>query len=314
MNMSVCEVYSQPQTIEEALDALQQSPGPAEVIAGGTDLLLDLRQGRHSPVHTLVDVSGIEEMKVVRCEEAFIFLGAAMTMHDIVHNSLLNENAQCLVEACSLIGGPQVRNVATIGGNVAHALPAADGTISLLALEAHAQIASTEGVRFEPLSDLFLGPGESALDRRREILTGFRFQVLGDLEASAFQRVMRPQGMAIAILNMAAWVRLDSQQRIEDVRLSIGPAGPTPVRAHKTEGILKDEPFQDRTLRRATQALLDEIALRTSPHRATVEYRKHLSEILLRRTLQCAIERAANRGSKVDASQVRDGSDDGVVR
>lgn len=312
--MSICEVYSQPLTITEALDALQRSPGPAEVIAGGTDLLLDLRQGRHPPVHTLVDVSGIKEMKVVRREGVFIFLGAAMTMHDIMRHPLLNENAQCLVEACSLVGGPQVRNVATIGGNVAHALPAGDGTISLLALEAHAQIASMEGVRYEPLSDLFVGPGETVLDRSREILTGFRFHVLGDSEASAFQRVMRPQGVAIAILNMAAWVRLGRHERIEDVRLSIGPAGPTPVRAYKTEGILKGETIGDRVLHRAAQGLLDEVVLRTSPHRATIEYRRHLSVLLLRRTLQRAVQRAAGRELEADASQVRGRLDDGVER
>ncbi|NIS81671.1 MAG: xanthine dehydrogenase family protein subunit M, partial [Anaerolineales bacterium] len=184
--MSLWQDYLQPETVEEALTALVSAPGPSAIIAGGTDLLLDIQQGRHPPVHTLVDVSRVEEMRRVRSDDAHLYLGAAVTHQEIIQHPLLQVQAQCLVDACGLIGGPQIRNVATLGGNVAHALPAGDGTIALLALDAEAQLTSTDGSRWDPVEKLFAGPGETAFDRKREILIGFRLPILGPREASAF--------------------------------------------------------------------------------------------------------------------------------
>jgi len=145
--MSLFQEYMQPDTIEEAVENLKDAPGSVAVIAGGTDLLLDIRQGRHQAVDRVVDISGISEMQEVALVENFVYLGAGVTHKQIISNSLLGDHAQCVVEGCGLIGGPQVRNVATIGGNVSHALPAGDGTISLLALDTEVRIASTDGVR-----------------------------------------------------------------------------------------------------------------------------------------------------------------------
>jgi carbon-monoxide dehydrogenase medium subunit len=134
-----------------------------------------------------------------------------------------------------------VRNVATLGGNVAHALPAADGTIALLALDATAEIVSLEGRRRVPMEQLFAGPGQSTLQPRGEILVGFLLQRRGPGQASAFRRVMRPQGVAIAILNTAIW--LERQEGcIRDIRIAVGPAGPTPFRARQTEATLRGKP------------------------------------------------------------------------
>ena len=205
--MPTWQHYLQPQSVDEALRYLQTAPGPARVIAGGTDLLIDLQQGRHPPVSTLVDVSCIPEMREIRAEDGIIHLGAAVTHAEIVRSPLLARAAPCLVEACGLIGGPQVRNVATLGGNVAHALPAGDGTIALLALGAEVQVAGPGGRRWLPVEDLFLAPGRTVLDGKPELLLGFRLPMPGPGEASAFQRVMRPQGVAIAILNMAVHLR-----------------------------------------------------------------------------------------------------------
>ncbi|MEI6289248.1 MAG: FAD binding domain-containing protein, partial [Chloroflexota bacterium] len=142
--MSLWKEFLRPQTIQEALEALTSAPSPAIPIAGGTDLMLDLQQGNHPPVHTLVDLTGISEMNIIELRAGNIFIGAGVPHNRIVDSKIVQENAQALVEACGLIGGPQVRNMATLGGNVAHALPAADGTIGLLALDAGAEIASID--------------------------------------------------------------------------------------------------------------------------------------------------------------------------
>ena len=151
--MQLYQEYLKPKTVEEALDLLSSATGSTAVVAGGTDLLLDIRQGRHDPVDQMVDVSGIAEMQKITLDGDQIIIGAAVTHKQIISSSLLGEHAQCVVEGCGLIGGPQVRNVATIGGNVSHGLPAGDGTISLLALDTEVQIASTEKLSWQPLID-----------------------------------------------------------------------------------------------------------------------------------------------------------------
>jgi CO/xanthine dehydrogenase FAD-binding subunit len=292
--MSLFQEYHQPRTINEALENMANAKGDVAVIAGGTDLLLDLKQGRHDPVDQLIDVSGIKEMQEVVLDGNHIKLGAAVTHKHIISNSLLAEHAQCVVEGCGLIGGPQVRNVATIGGNVSHGLPAGDGTISLLALDTEVQIAGPEGIRIEPLIDIFAGPGKVTFDRVRELIVGFRFVAKGNGEASAFHRVMRPQGVAIAILNMAAWVKISEDGIVDKVRLSCGPAGPKPFRAKNTEEYLSGKTWDDSTYQEACNILADEVSLRTSAHRATEEYRYQLLPVLVREVMEAAIERAKN--------------------
>lgn len=296
MNLSIYRDYVQPKSVKQAISFLAETSGTTAVIAGGTDLLLDMQQGRHPGVDLLVDVSSIAEMSEIELADDCITIGAAVTHKQIITSSLLQKHAQCVVEGCGLIGGPQVRNVATIGGNVAHALPAGDGTIALLALDAEVQIASAEGTRWEPLGDIFAGPGKVTFNRKKEILVAFRIQQSGEREASAFYRIMRPQGVAIAILNMAGWVKLGAADELADVRISCGPAGPRPFRARETEAVLKGKTFADDIFEAACQALDAEASLRTSAHRATKEYRHTLLPVLLRKVLEIAIARGKNQG------------------
>src|SRR5262245_35044918 len=139
--MNLWQNYIRPKNLTEAMDAFAYAPRPLAPIAGGTDLLLDLEQGRHSPVQTLIDVTSIAELTLLELREDELFIGAAVPVNRIVHDPVAVAHAHALIEACDLIAGPQVRNMATLGGNVAHALPAADGTIALLALNAQAEIA-----------------------------------------------------------------------------------------------------------------------------------------------------------------------------
>lgn len=284
--------YLQPQGVEEALAALQSADGEARLVAGGTDLLLDIQQGRHPPVDTLVDVTRIRELRTLTVEDGFAKIGAAVPLAEIADHRGLQEGATALTEACGLIGGPQVRNVATLGGNVAHALPAADGTIALMAFDAQAELASSEGRVWVPLAELFAGPGSTTFDRRRHILVSFRTPLTGRQEGSAFTRVMRPQGVAIAILNMACWVRLAAGGSIEAVRLSCGPSGPTPRRCHQAERALAGGSLHEIEWHKLTDALLEDVLFRTSPHRATKEYRVHLSRVVLERVVSAAVDRA----------------------
>ena len=294
--MSLWQQYLRPQSLADALSALGDSGGAVAVVAGGTDILLDLDQGRHATIETLVDVTAVREMLEIRKGGDFVYIGAAVPLRGVIEDKRVRANAAALVEACELIGGPQVRNVATLGGNVAHALPAGDGTIALLALGAEAEIASAKGAKWVSVEDLFVSPGQPSFDRAQELVVRFRIPLVREGETSAFRRVMRPQGVAIAILNMGARVRVDGTGIIKEARLAIGPAGPKPLRARATEQAIIGSALDEATFSRALDALSGEVSLRTSPHRATKEYRNHLLSSLMRQTLSAAtsdLEQAA---------------------
>jgi carbon-monoxide dehydrogenase medium subunit len=156
--MTLWQEYRKPSSISEAIKDLTTSPQPSLPIAGGTDLLLDMKQSRHPAVHTLVDLTDVPELNVVELRGEKLYIGAAVSISRITANPLVNEHAQALIEACHLIAGPQVRNTATLGGNIAHALPAADGTIALTALGAQVEIADHDGLHIKPLTEIFKGP------------------------------------------------------------------------------------------------------------------------------------------------------------
>src|SRR5512134_2673020 len=201
--MNLWQNYIRPKNLSEAMNAFATAPRPIMPIAGGTDLLLDLEQGRHSPVQTLVDVTSVAEMTALEVRGDELYIGASVPVNRVATTPEVVTHAQALTEACNLIAGPQVRNVATLGGNVAHALPAADGTIALLALNAQVEIAGRVvalevpliETRRVPFKDLFLGPGKSSLKHGEELLVGFHLPLSIDHQASCFKRIMRPQGV-----------------------------------------------------------------------------------------------------------------------
>ena len=289
--MYLWQEFRQPSSISEAITDLVTAPAPAVPIAGGTDLLLDMRQGRHNPAQTLIDLTRVPEMNLIETRDGFLYIGACVAISRIISNSMVQINAQALIEACDLIAGPQVRNTATLGGNVAHALPAADGTIAMVALDAIAEIANQDGLHQVHFKELFLGPGKSAIDKSSELIAGFYVPLLRENQASAFKRIMRPQGVALPILNCAVWIERN-EEIIVDVRISVGPGGPVPFRATNAEGFLRKRTFDYDLLNQAVDQILSQGSFRTSPRRATSEYRKHILVDLFKETFIEAWQRA----------------------
>jgi CO/xanthine dehydrogenase FAD-binding subunit len=290
--MSTWSNYVVANSVEEALEALAAAPGPALPLAGGTDLILDLQQqpGHPSPIHTLVDITKIPELHCLEQRGDTIFVGAGVPVREITDSPLIHRHALALSEACGLIGGPQVRNTATLGGNVAHALPAADGTIALVALDAVVEIAGPSGRRMEPILNFFRGVGQSSLVKDREILVGFHLPVQAEGQASAFGRVMRPQGVALPVLNMAVWLRRQGNT-IQAIRIAVGPAGPTPQRSRAIEDSLTGKVFAPAALEQAKNLVDSTLHFRTSPLRATAAYRYHLCKVLLEDVVTSAWQR-----------------------
>ncbi|MCC7191112.1 MAG: FAD binding domain-containing protein [Anaerolineales bacterium] len=318
--MNLWQNYLRPKSLAEALDAFANAPRPLAPIAGGTDLLLDLEQGRHPPVQTLIDLTSILELTRLEQRGDELFIGAAVPVNRVAADLRVGRHAQALVEACDLIAGPQVRNVATLGGNVAHALPAADGTIALLALEAEAEIAnfalsgatsdseerSRSAIRRIPLKDLFLGPGKSSLKFGEELIVGFyipiktsEFSKNSEVSrvSSCFKRIMRPQGVALPIINVAVWLERE-QDVIKDIRIAVGPGASTPWRATEAEKVLIGKSLNDETLDAALEALLAQVGFRSSARRASADYRRHIVSGLFRDVVKSAWERAGEKNTE----------------
>lgn len=291
--MKLWNHYHTPQTVDQALALLRQYAGQARIVAGGTDLLIEGRAEQHPPHEALVDITSIPELGTIQQDGDWLVIGAGVTHAQIVKSALVQQSAACLVESCGVVGGPQVRNVATLGGNVAHALPAGDGTVSLVALDAQAEVILSGERRWLPIQDLYLGPAKSRLDPSQDLLLRFRLSGASSGQASAFNRVMRPQGVALPVLGCATWVHLNPERtHYVTARICIAPVGPTPSRAVVAEAALAGQPVSEDTLQSAVAAAQESLHPRTSKYRATHEYRHELIAVLLRRTLTTAVERA----------------------
>ena len=283
--------YYAPDTVAAALDILQRYDGRARVIGGGTDLLVETRRGLRRPIEAIVDATRIGGLDTIAEDGDDIVIGCGVTHTSIVNDPRIIRYGQCLAESCGVIGGPQVRNTGTLAGNVAHALPAGDGTIGLMALGGEVEVTGKDGARWMFAKDTFRGPGRSVIDRHHEILTRLRFRRLSDAEGSAFHRVMRPQGLCLPIISMATRVRMDGDT-ITAAGISMGPVGPVPWFAEPAAEVLVGKPASEEQFREATRVALEHVSLRTSKYRATEQYRESMIRTWLPVILAEAVRRA----------------------
>ncbi len=287
--------YHTPATVDEALAVLHRYGGRARVVGGGTDLLVETRRGIRRPFDAVVDASRIDGLRQITSTDGYIVIGCGVTHTEIVDEPLIRSGGQCLAESCGVIGGPQVRNVGTLAGNVAHALPAGDGTIGLLALGGEVEIAGRDGTRWTLAKDTFKGPGRSHIDRQRELLTRLRFRPTGTGEGSAFHRVMRPQGLCLPIISMAARITLAHDGSISHAGISMGPVGPVPWFAEPVAETLVGAPPSQEHFEHAAEVALEHVQLRESKYRATREYR----EAMIRTWLPVILGTAADRAGAI---------------
>jgi carbon-monoxide dehydrogenase medium subunit len=283
--------YFVPDTVAEALAILQRYDGRARVVGGGTDLLVESRRGLRRPFEAIVDATRMTGLGAIVEDTGHIVIGCGVTHTMLVNDERIERSGTCLSESCGVIGGPQVRNTGTLAGNVAHALPAGDGTIGLLALGGEVEIAGLNGTRWMPAKDTFKGPGRSVIDRQREILTRLRFKPTSDNEGSAFHRVMRPQGLCLPIISMAARLQIEGDT-ITSAGISMGPVGPVPWFAAPVADALVGGRASEERFAKAAEVALDNISLRTSKYRATEEYRATMIRTYLPIILAKAAQRA----------------------
>jgi carbon-monoxide dehydrogenase medium subunit len=289
------EEYLVPTSLDEALAMLKERRGQARVIAGGTDLIIQLKK-KEVIAKCLVDVTNLDELKGIELEDGFIRIGACVTHQELASSSLIWERAAALAGGASQVGSPQIRNVGTVGGNIVNAQPAADTVVPLVALEAEVEVATATGTRREPLGGLCVGPGQCTVDATAEILTAVRFRALGPDQGSAFERLAKRKALALPILNTAAVVILNNGgDTFQEVRLAVGPVAPTPFRARKAEEALRGAAVEVQAIAAAMELAAQEAQPRSNPVRGSQEYRQEMVKVLLRRSIERAVQMA--RGS-----------------
>jgi carbon-monoxide dehydrogenase medium subunit len=282
--------YSAPTTVSAAIAALAD-PG-ARVLAGGTDLLIQLRAGT-CPSRHLVDVKRIAELNALDWDAARgLRIGAAVPCHRLAEDAAARAAFPGLVEAAAVIGSTQIQSRATIAGNLCNGSPAADTTPALSALQALCVLQGPDGRREVPVDAFLRAPGETALGRG-ELLVEIRVPPPAPHSADAYQRFIPRNEMDIAVVGVGASVTLDGT-RCTAARVALGAVGPTSLLATDAAAALVGSTLDDAALRRAAEAAMA-IARPISDKRGPAEYRREIVGVLVRRVVAQAGRRAINR-------------------
>ena len=287
--------YQRPKDIAEALQFLEEAGGRGRVIAGGTDLVLQVKRGEnHADV--LVDITGIQGLKKIEEEDGWIRIGALVTHAEIAKSPLIRSEAQALSEGCGQVGSPQIRNMGTLAGNIISAQPAADGAIPLMALESEIKVVSKSSERWMPLEAAYRGIGRSAVDATREIVTEIKFKKLGKSEATGYFRMARRKALTLPSLNGAVAILFDpSLSRMEKARIALGPVADRPYRARRAEAYLESAEVSPESIAEAGRIASEEADPRTSLLRGSGTYRKAMVRLYLTRTIQAMLDETKKR-------------------
>ncbi|MBW1802570.1 MAG: FAD binding domain-containing protein [Deltaproteobacteria bacterium] len=281
--------YHCPSTVEEALELLRSRRGRARVIAGGTDLVIEIKEGDRV-VPFLVDITEIEFLKKIELEGDYIKIGACVTHHQAASSDLVQARATALSEAALSIGSPQTRNIGTVAGNVVNAQPAADAAVALMGLGAEAEIMDGAGSRWTPVEALYAGIGLSKVNSNEEMVTALRFKAQENDQGSAFERLAQRKALALPILNTAVMVTADAGRCLR-ARIVVAPVAPLPYRCRAAEDFLTGAPMTPETFARAGEAAAGECNPRDSALRGGSEYRREMIKVLVRRALGRAMGR-----------------------
>ena len=281
--------YFLPKTLTEALNILTEYQGRALVVAGGTDVIPQLRR-REMGAEALVDITHLPDMKSIEENGEKIVLGGLVTHASIASSPLVRKKAKLFADGAGCLGSPQIRNVATVAGNLVSGQPAADTSIPLLALDATVTIASKGGERVVPLTKFFLDTGKTTLDCRREILTRIEFNALKEHHGCCYLRLSQRKTLALPILVCGVLVRVDKKRGvIEEAAIALGPVAPIPFRATRVEEKLRGSPVSKETIEAVGAMAMEESNPRDSLLRGSSLYRKEMVKVFVKRGLQKAL-------------------------
>ncbi|MBI5760605.1 MAG: xanthine dehydrogenase family protein subunit M [Planctomycetales bacterium] len=282
--------YEAPQTVAEAVAVLGRFNGQARPLAGGTDLIDQIRVGRHAP-SVVVDIKKLPELNVLELTESGLRLGAAVPCYRIYGGCDINQKYAALADSARIIGGIQIQSRASVGGNLCNSGPAADSTPSLIALGAVAVIAGPNGTRDVPVESFCTGPGKNVL-APGELLVELKFPPRPAHSGSHYRRFIPRNEMDIAVVGVGVSVVLDdSCEKFVSARIALGAVGPTPLFATVAGDGLAGKSVSEKSIAAAATAA-QAIATPIDDMRGTKEFRLHVTGVLVRRVIEEAVKRA----------------------
>ncbi len=284
-----------PETLEAALKMLSDNP-KLKIIAGGTDVLIRMHNGdlEDAELMSLRGIGGLDEISVL--EDGTISIGAMATFAQVFRNDIINKHLPVLAEAAVTVGGPQIRNMATIGGNVCNGAVSADSATTLFAYDAALKLVSPAGTRTVKISEFYAGPGKVKLEQG-EILTNFLISPESYQKTSGcYIKYSIRKAMDIAMLGVSAVCKVEGG-KLSDVRIALGVAAPTPIRCKEAEAFAEGLAATPENLKEIGKLAVKASKARDS-WRASKAYREHLIEILTVRSLNKSVLRSG--GAKVE--------------
>jgi carbon-monoxide dehydrogenase medium subunit len=291
--------FARPASLDEAIGLLADNGGKARILAGGTDLIVQLRvmPGRINSPDLIVDGKSISELNELSYSpQSGLTIGAAVPCYQIYQNAEVAKAYPGLIDAASLIGGIQIQGRASLGGNLCNAAPSADSIPALIAHNATCKIAGPNGTREVAVEDFCTGPGQTVLESN-EILVSLHLPSPPPGFGARYIRFIPRNEMDIAVVGAGVSVVLDNGT-VKSARVALASVAPTPLTVKEAAAALVGKPPSDATVSEAG-ALAKAAAKPINDMRGTIEYRKHLCDVLTRRALDAAITRA--KGGAVDA-------------
>ena len=275
--------YFEPKTVSEAVSLLAKYGDEAKVIAGGTDMLVDMKF-KEEP-GCLINIKKIPGLSEIQENGGSLRIGALTTIRDVETNALVREKLVVLWEASHQFASLQIRNTATIGGNICRASPSGETLAPLLVLEAKGKSVSADGEKTEPFSSLFQGPGKTSLGSKG-LLTEIDVPYPAAGSKGAYLKHAVRGAMDIAMVGVAVLITPDAgKNNVQDARIGLGAVAPTPVRAPKTEALLRGKPLTAALLKEAAAMAASESSP-ISDQRSSAENRRWIVEALTRRGLE----------------------------
>ena len=282
--------YHEPATLDEAIAELAAAGDQARVIAGGTDLIVDMKIGRMTPT-AVVNIKGIPNLSGIEEVDGWIRIGALTKVTLVGESALLAARHPAVAQAASILASPPVRALATVGGNVGRASPASDLGPALIVSGAVASVVGSDGAREHAVEDLYTGPGATIL-ATTDIITSFFLPDPPARYGSAHAKIgKRGSGTDIALAGSAASVVLGEQGEVIDCRVALASLGPIPMRAPETEAAMRGKRVSAELIAAAARTAGTE-AKPIGDMRASAEYRTTLAEVLTKRVLTAAVELA----------------------
>lgn len=286
--------YIEAKDIGEALLALYEYGGKVKVIAGGTDLFLQMK-GNLKKADCLVDIGGIQELRRIDFNDTLgLRVGAATTIRELETSALLKEKYPVICESARQLGSVAIRNVATLGGNLCNASPSAEMAPALLGLSARVKIAKRDGEKVIPLDNFFVGPGETVLEDG-EILTEIHVPPPLNNSVGVYLSHTTRGSIDLSVASVSAII-VFSENSCNDIKLTLGAVAPTPMRAKKAEDVMRGHDFSENLIQTAAKVAADE-SLPISDVRASSDYRKQLIRVLVFRAMEQAILKSKKEGA-----------------